>query len=53
MAQFKVLLDDGTVGIADSIHGDIVGEWWTVELNDENGNKIQVIGTIEKVLEEV
>ena len=53
MAQFKVLLVDGTVGIADSIHADIVGELWTVELNDENGNKIQATGVIEEVLEEV
>ncbi len=53
MAQFKVLLTDGTVGIADSIHSDIVGELFTVELQDENGNKIQTVGTVEEVLEEI
>jgi hypothetical protein len=50
MSEFTVLLEDGTIGQASSIHDDIVGELWTVELQDENGNKIQKTGTIKEVL---
>jgi hypothetical protein len=50
MANFKVLLTDGTVGIASSIHDDIVGQDWVLDLHDENGLPIQVQGTIAEVL---
>ncbi len=53
MTQFTVLLEDGTVGVVDSIHSDIVGDLLTVELHDENGNKIETIGTVVEVLSEV
>lgn len=53
MAKFKVLLTDGTVGISDGIDENVIGKLWPVQVQDENGNKIQVIGTVEEVLEEI
>lgn len=54
MAQFKVLLSDGTVGRCyGEIDSSIVGKLWPVEVQDENGNKIQVIGVVEELFEEI
>jgi D-mannonate dehydratase len=48
--KLTVLLEDGTVGIASSVHEDIIGQVWTVELKDENGNRIEEIGVIAEIL---
>lgn len=53
MSAYRVVLKDGTVGLACSIHEDIVGQLFAVELHDENGNKVQIIGEVAEVLEEV
>jgi hypothetical protein len=53
MSKFLVVLVDGTVGVADSLHEEIIGQLFAVELHDENGNKVQIIGEVAEVLEEV
>lgn len=53
MATYAVALKDGTVGTVSSIHEDIVGRIVTVDLHDENGMQIQVVGEVAEVLEEV
>lgn len=45
----EVLLEDGTVGALD-IDKAVVGSEVTVELQDENGNKIEKTGIVKEIL---
>ena len=55
---YTVLLETGTVGTIDSdtLDGqsanDFIGERVTAHLHDENGNPVEVQGTLVEVLEE-
>ena len=51
MKTYTVLLDSKTVGEVKSEHEPQLGETATVELSDENGNRIHVTGVVEEVLE--
>lgn len=46
-----VLTKNGTTGTIDSLTDRVIGEVWTVEAKDENGNVVEVVDTIVEVLE--
>lgn len=46
-----VLTKNGTTGTIDTLTDSVVGEVWTVQAKDENGNPVEVVGVIEEVLE--
>ena len=50
--MYSVLLKYGTVGTVETLVVK-VGNWVTVDLNDENGLPIQVTGEIEEILEDL
>lgn len=52
MTEFYVRLQDDTCGtvLLQRKEDDLIGEEVTVELNDENGNRIQKTGIVEDIL---
>jgi hypothetical protein len=46
-----VLTKNGTTGTIDTLTDEVVGQLWTVQAKDENGNTFEITDTIEEVLD--
>lgn len=46
-----VLTKNGTTGTIDTLTDNVVGQIWTVQLKDENGNPLEITDTIVEVLD--
>lgn len=46
-----VLTKNGTIGTIDTLTDEVVGQLWTVQAKDENGNAFEITDTIEEVLD--
>jgi len=46
-----VLTKNGTTGTIDTLTDNVVGQLWTVQVKDENGNTFEITDTIEEVLD--
>ena len=49
--KLTVLTKNGTTGIIETLTENVIGELWTVQAKDENGNSVEVVDTIEEILE--